>query len=124
MCRKRLVRTILKRRTGLRVPFEGRCRQMLDGNAHQLGQCADTEFALNLCCRIGDGLVADVQFLSDNIIGLALGDQRQRLQLPDGDRFQRIVYAAGVDERDFGSQFVTEVAAAIADALECLEEFI
>lgn len=59
-------------------PTSGR-REMLNGDAHQLGKRANAELRLQLRTCVGDGLVTHVEMLSDDAIGFALGDERQGL---------------------------------------------
>lgn len=55
--------------------FAGGRRQVANGDAHQLRQCAHTKLGLELCAGVDDRLVADVQLVGDGDVGFALGDQ-------------------------------------------------
>jgi hypothetical protein len=56
-----------------------RWRQQLHRGADEFREIACAEFLLQLGADIDDGLVADVQFAGDALIGLAIGEQCQHL---------------------------------------------
>ena len=67
--------------------------KQLHGGADQLGEITHFELVLELGADIDDGLVADIEFVGDIAVRLALGQERKRLQLARRQFGERILRA-------------------------------
>src|SRR5262245_34895804 len=110
-----------------RLPRSGsgrRCRQQLYRQPDQVRQVAGVELLLELRRHVDHRLVADAELVGDLPIGLALGQQRQGLQLPRGQIGEPVTAQPGAHHRDLHRHVAAQVRGSGAHLLERLDQLV